>query len=100
MKEKFKENGINILNVYYCPHGPEDNCECRKPKIGMIQQAIADFPDILLNNSFLIGDTESDIKLAQQAGIKSILINEKNQFGADYNFSSLYYAAVFITENY
>ena len=64
MKEKFKENGINILNVYYCPHGPEDNCECRKPKIGMIQQSLNDF-NIDLENSWLIGDKKSDIEMSR-----------------------------------
>ena len=84
MKEKFKDNSINILKVYYCPHGPEDNCECRKPNIEMITQAKKDF-DIDLENSWLIGDKTSDIQTAVNANIKNnILIknlynkNDKN----------------------
>ena len=88
MKEKFKENGINILNVYYCPHGPEDNCECRKPKIGMITQAIGDF-DIDLNKSWLIGDKISDIQTAINSNIKnSILIKSSYQKEDDEKIAS------------
>lgn len=36
MKNEFKKKDIDILNVYYCPHNPDDNCSCRKPKTGMI----------------------------------------------------------------
>jgi D-glycero-D-manno-heptose 1,7-bisphosphate phosphatase len=95
MKEKFKENGINILKVYYCPHGPEDNCECRKPNIGMITQANNDF-DIDLEKSWLIGDKISDIQTALNANIKNnILIKssynkEKNQEIASYTANSLF----------
>ena len=88
MKEKFKENGINILKVYYCPHGPEDNCECRKPKIGMITQAMGDF-DIDLNKSWLIGDKISDIQTAINANIKnSILIKSSYQKEDDEKIAS------------
>ena len=54
MKSEFKKNGINILNVYFCPHAPEENCSCRKPQIGMITQSLNDF-DIDLQKSWLIG---------------------------------------------
>ena len=79
MTNEFKKNGINILNTYFCPHSPEENCPCRKPNIGMIQQSLNDF-DIDLGNSWLIGDKISDIQTAINANIpNSILIsNEKN----------------------
>jgi D-glycero-D-manno-heptose 1,7-bisphosphate phosphatase len=74
MIEKFKENGVDILKVYYCPHSPEDHCECRKPNIGMISQTKNDF-NIDLEKSWLIGDKISDIQTAINANIKnSILI--------------------------
>ena len=38
-KNKFKENGINISGIFCCPHSPQDNCQCRKPKIGMIKES-------------------------------------------------------------
>ena len=99
MKEKFKENGINILKVYYCPHGPEDNCECRKPKIGMITQAIGDF-DIDLNKSWLIGDKISDIQTAINSNIKnSILIKSSYQKEDDEKIASFTANSLFDTIN-
>ena len=79
MTKKFKENNVDILNTYFCPHSPNENCTCRKPNIGMIQQSLNDF-DIDLENSWLIGDKISDIQTAINANVpNSILIsNEKN----------------------
>lgn len=77
MLEKFKENGIKILKVYYCPHSPDIDCSCRKPNIGMIKNACNDF-EIDLNKSWLIGDKISDIETAINANIKNhILISDK-----------------------
>ena len=76
MKNEFKKKDIDILNVYYCPHNPDDNCSCRKPKTGMILQSLNDF-EINLNNSWLIGDKMSDIKKKKNGNIPNrILINE------------------------
>lgn len=75
MKKQFEENGIDILNVYFCPHSPDENCNCRKPKTGMIEQALNEF-DIDLSKSWLIGDKEPDIQTAINANIPNrILIN-------------------------
>ncbi len=75
---KFKEQEINILKVYFCPHTPEENCRCRKPNIGMIENACKDF-DIDLDNSWLIGDKITDIQTAINANIKNyILIDSKD----------------------
>ena len=77
MLNKFKMNKINILDIFYCPHTPKDNCNCRKPKSGMIIQACEKY-DIDLANSWMIGDKISDIDLAFNAGIKnSILISSE-----------------------
>ena len=60
--------GTPIDAVYYCPHGPDSSCECRKPKPGMLEQAFATFESDR-SKSFLIGDKESDILAAVNAGI-------------------------------
>lgn len=79
MCEEFNKNGINILNVYFCAHSPEENCSCRKPQIGMILQSLNDF-DIDLQKSWLIGDKLSDIQTAINAGIPNkILISKKKK---------------------
>ena len=76
MIKEFSKNGIEILKVYFCPHSPSEDCECRKPKIGMITQSLNDF-SIDLQNSWLIGDKTSDIQTAINANIPNkILIGE------------------------
>ena len=78
MLNEFKSNKVEILDVFHCPHVPNDNCNCRKPKPGMIEKACEKY-DIDLDNSWMIGDKESDINLAYNAGIKnSILISNKD----------------------
>ena len=43
ISSSFKKEDIDILNVYYCPHNPDEDCSCRKPKAGMILQSLNDF---------------------------------------------------------
>lgn len=69
MINQFRNHGITITKTYYCPHGPEDNCNCRKPKAGMLLNAIKDF-QIDTNSSFLIGDKVSDFIAGKSAKIK------------------------------
>lgn len=63
--EILKNEGIDILKIYYCPHNDLDKCNCKKPKTGMIDQALNDF-DIDLAKSFYIGDNYSDLELAKK----------------------------------
>ncbi len=64
----------NLIDAFYfCPHLPQDNCECRKPKTGLIDKAIADF-NIKKEGSYVIGDKESDIELGLNANIEPILV--------------------------
>jgi len=59
---------IDILEVFFCPHSPEENCYCRKPKPGLFFDAIKKF-DIDSNKSWSVGDKETDIVAAQAANI-------------------------------
>lgn len=77
----FKDNGVAIDAFYYCPHHPTEgfppynvNCDCRKPKTGMIKRAICEY-DIDISNSWVIGDSLVDVQLARNAGCKGILLN-------------------------
>ncbi|MEA3383053.1 MAG: D-glycero-beta-D-manno-heptose 1,7-bisphosphate 7-phosphatase [Campylobacterota bacterium] len=72
MIEKFKTNKIAIEQVYCCPHAPNQNCNCRKPKIGMIEETAQLF-DIDYKNSWVIGDKSSDIQLAINANIPNTI---------------------------
>lgn len=75
-----RDAGGRIDGVYFCPHHPTEgtgdykiDCECRKPKNGMLKAAAKDF-GIDLASSWLIGDKSSDIKAGQSAGCKTILV--------------------------
>ena len=73
MLGQFNDNGTNILDTFYCPHGPESLCECRKPKPGMLIKA-KDKYNISMKDSWMIGDSESDIKAANAAGIFNTIL--------------------------
>ena len=75
--EYLKCNNTFIDAIYYCPHLPEENCFCRKPKPGLILKAAEDLK-IDLKKSWMIGDLKTDIDAAQSAGCNSILL-KKNQ---------------------
>ena len=61
--------------VYFCPHTPSENCECRKPKPGLILQAVIDF-QIDLSESYMIRNSETDVHAAKNAGCKGILLKK------------------------
>lgn len=60
--------------VYYCIHTDEDNCNCRKPKLGLFQQAEDKLGRIDYKNTYFIGDQQRDIETAKNLGAKSILV--------------------------
>ncbi len=66
-------HGGKIEAIFFCPHGPDDNCDCRKPKIGMLDD-IASRYDIALTNIPFIGDTLTDINAARAAGASPYLV--------------------------
>ncbi|QKF81398.1 D-glycero-beta-D-manno-heptose 1,7-bisphosphate 7-phosphatase [Halarcobacter ebronensis] len=72
MIDKLGEEGIVIDQVEFCPHGPEDNCSCRKPKTGMVDNILKKH-EIDLENSWLIGDKTADIECAKNAKIKNTI---------------------------
>lgn len=69
---------VKIDGIYYCPHKPEDNCACRKPKIGLLLKAVKDF-DISLNDSWMIGDENKDVLAGKEANIKTIQIKNNSK---------------------
>ena len=99
MLETLKSKNIQIQSVHYCPHAPEENCMCRKPQIGMIQE-ILEIHNIDLSSSWLIGDKQSDIDLSHNADIKhSIAISQSKILDADYQFSTLSECLSFFKKN-
>ena len=71
MCDEFAKKGVFISRIYHCPHLEE--CECRKPKPGMILKAQAEF-DIDLANSVFIGDNLSDMQAGKNAGVKTLCL--------------------------
>ena len=73
-------HGISFLDVFYCKHEPKDNCDCRKPKPGLIQQALSKY-DIDLEQSIMIGDKISDVDAGIKAGVgKNFLVTTGHPF--------------------
>jgi D-glycero-D-manno-heptose 1,7-bisphosphate phosphatase len=75
--ESVERHGGRIDGVYYCPHRPDEDCPCRKPKPGLLLQAARDWRIDLLA-SVMVGDTESDIEAARRAGCRSILLEAQS----------------------
>ena len=75
MQQKIEYYGGRIDKIYYCPHLESDNCLCRKPKPGMIKNAIIDFPEIKIDHSYLVGDSDSDIEAGKRMGLNTIKVD-------------------------
>ncbi len=73
MLNQFFTKNISILGTYYCPHGPESICSCRKPMPGMFLEARDKF-NINMEESWMIGDSETDIEAAINAGILNTIL--------------------------
>ena len=109
METLLGRSGAYIDGLYYCPHHPDGGfegevselkiqCDCRKPKPGMIFQAAEDF-HIDLAASWMVGDSRSDIQCGINAGCRTVLIGESSQdCGQDYTAASLSEAVQIILE--
>jgi histidinol-phosphate phosphatase family protein len=71
--ELVAQSGIKIIKTYLCPHGENDNCECRKPKPKLLLDAANEY-GIDLKGSWTIGDRPSDVMAGVNAGTKTILV--------------------------
>jgi D-glycero-D-manno-heptose 1,7-bisphosphate phosphatase len=80
LRQELERNGARLDAVYYCPHHPSvgeppyrSDCDCRKPKPGLITRAAAEH-DLDLGGSWMIGDRYGDVELARNAGVNSALV--------------------------
>lgn len=73
MQKELGQAGARLDGVYYCPHSSAENCECRKPKTGMLERAAREHK-LDLARSFVVGDRYGDMELAFRAGAGSILV--------------------------
>lgn len=79
LQHALRAAGAHVDGFYYCPHHPDGSvagyaksCNCRKPKPGMIEQALAEWP-VERRRSLLIGDRPSDIEAVEAAGLRGML---------------------------
>lgn len=94
LRAHLQEHGAHIDAFYFCPHAPEVACACRKPKLGMLEQAARDFKMDL--RGVMIGDRVSDLQTGENAGLLRVLV--KTGYGAK-TFEEGKYRADFVAED-
>lgn len=77
MKNALAKEGGELDGIFYCPHHPDDGCDCRKPKPGLLLQIAKAF-DADLSDAVFIGDSERDVEAAHAAGCRAILVRTGN----------------------
>lgn len=89
------KKGVILDDIYFCPHTPDDNCLCRKPKIGLVEQA-RDKHNFDPKLCFVVGDKRADIELGKNIAAKTILVRtgygrdtEKEGINPDYVVDNL-----------
>jgi D-glycero-D-manno-heptose 1,7-bisphosphate phosphatase len=88
LAELLNANGAKLDAMYYCPHHVDGivseyaiKCGCRKPEVGLLEKAFIDLGNLDRSRAYMVGDQSTDIELAKNAGIKSVLV--KTGFGDD-----------------
>ncbi|MBI1833737.1 MAG: HAD family hydrolase [Candidatus Andersenbacteria bacterium] len=77
MLKELEEKGLDIAVVAYCPHHREENCDCRKPNIGMAKQVEKKIGTIDYASSWMIGDKVADFEFGRNIGAKTTLIRSQ-----------------------
>jgi len=106
MMKELNDSQASLDAIYYCPHKPDDGCGCRKPKIGLLLNAVEKFK-FNLQDAWVIGDNYSDIELGINAGCKTILVltswntnkAKETTIRPDHTMSSLLDAARFLVSS-
>lgn len=99
MLKQFKKEKIRIDKIYHCPHINEDNCTCRKPKIGMLERAVKDF-GVNLSKSWIVGDSVQDVGMGKEANLRTIFLGTKCPIKPHYRTQNLAQAIKIILDNY
>lgn len=73
MTRQLATDGAHVDGIYVCMHGPQDGCDCRKPKTGLLKQAARKY-NLDLKRSFVVGDRYADVEMAHHAGARGILV--------------------------
>ena len=87
MKATVQSQGGKICDIFFCPHLPDDGCDCRKPAPGLLLQA-AEYFASGFDEMVLIGDSMRDLEAARAAGIRTILVRTGNGRKTEQQLSS------------
>ncbi len=68
-----QKSGGRIAKIYFCPHRPDEQCHCRKPRIGLLKKAAKEM-NLDLKKSLFVGDTLKDIQAGKRAGCRTLLV--------------------------
>lgn len=108
MIRELKKHSAALDGIFYCLHRIDDGCDCRKPRIGLLKQAVPAF-NPAKDTAIFIGDSFMDMKAAREFGAKAVLVlsgrekisNRKNwEFEPDYIFDNLLIAAHYLCSHY
>lgn len=72
MRAHLAEAGARLDGLYFCPHGPEDGCDCRKPEAGLVDQIVADYGDV--TRVPMVGDSLRDLQAGVRRGCRPVLV--------------------------
>ena len=78
LRSELRKKGADFDAIYYCPHTPEDNCDCRKPKPGLFLRAASEL-NLDLESSYTLGDRDLDVEAGRAAGTTTILVSANSQ---------------------
>jgi histidinol-phosphate phosphatase family protein len=102
MRDGLERGGAKVDSIYFCPHHPDDNCECRKPGTGLFRQAAKEL-DIDFKQSYMVGDMAKDIEAGKALGCRTIFVTtgpeKETSAQPDYIAENLYGAAEWIVKN-
>lgn len=74
MREEVQKAGGKIHDIFFCPHRPDENCDCRKPEPGLIFQAKEEY-GVVLPKAIMVGDNGKDVQVGKNAGVgKTVLV--------------------------
>jgi histidinol-phosphate phosphatase family protein len=107
MVKEIEASGGKVEKIYFCPHHPDDGCNCRKPRPGLLLKAI-DENDVDPSKSYMVGDRIMDVQVGRSVGCKTVLLKndrglkelEKADIKPDYIADDLLDAAKWINSDY
>lgn len=85
MRGELEKNDVHFVFEMVCPHGPDDGCECRKPKIGGVQDFLKQH-DADLSHSLMFGDRDTDRQFAENLGVQFVKVETNKRFEVPHDF--------------